>query len=120
MPAPIDAVSASVVKLTTNNAVSTTVHCTAATCDGTLELTKTVTTKIRTGHSNKYRERTTVVNLGQTRFAVLAGESRGFSVHLSATGLKLMRSATGRRYSCELVIRTATGVHAEIVSFLRP
>jgi parallel beta-helix repeat protein len=120
VPAPTSVVTTTAVKLGTGNAVSTTIHCTGATCAGTLELTKTLTTKVRIGHTNKYRVRTTVVNLGQTRYAVSAGDSRGFSVHLNATGMKFMRSATGRRYSCELVIRTATGVHREIVSFLRP
>jgi hypothetical protein len=113
-------VTTTAVKLGTGNAVSTTIHCTGATCAGTLELTKTVSTKVRIGHTNKYRVRTTVVNLGQTRYAVSAGESRGFSVHLNATGMKFMRSASGSRYSCELVIHTSTGVHREIVSFLRP
>ena len=86
MLAPIAAVTTSAVRLTTANAVSTTIHRTGATCAGTLELTKTVTTKVQIGHTRKYRERTTVVNLGQTRYAVSAGESRGFSVHLNATG----------------------------------
>jgi hypothetical protein len=100
--------------------VSTTIHCAGATCSGTLELTKTVITKVPVDHTNTYRQRTTVVNLGATRFTLSAGESRKISVHLTATGLKFMRSATGRHYFCELVIRTSTGVHAEMVSFLRP
>jgi parallel beta-helix repeat protein len=118
--APIAAVTTSAVKPTTGNAVSTTIHCTGATCTGTLELTKTVTTRVQIGHTKKYRERTTVMDLGQTRYAVSAGQSRGFSVHLNATGLKFLRSSTARRYSCELVIRTLTSVHRQIVSFARP
>jgi parallel beta-helix repeat protein len=118
--APIAEVTTSSVRLTASNAIATTVHCTGATCAGTLELTKTVTTRVQIGHTKKYRERTTVLDLGQTRYVVLAGESRGFAVHLNATGLKLMRSATGHRYSCELVIRTLTSVQREMVSFARP
>src|SRR6202034_1462922 len=110
----------SAAKLAAGDALSTVVHCRGGTCSGTLELTKSVTTKVQIGRTGKYRERTTVINLGQTRFVVSAGKSRGFSVRLNATGLKLMRSATGRRYSCELLIRTSTGVHSEVVSFLRP
>jgi len=85
-----------------------------------LELTKTITTKVQIGHTKKYRVRKTVLNLGQTRYAVLAGESRGFAVHLNATALKLVRSATGRRYVCELVMKTSTGTFREIISFVRP
>jgi parallel beta-helix repeat protein len=118
--APIAAVIASSVKLKAGNAVSTTITCKGATCAGTLELTKTISTKVQIGHTKKYRVRKTVLNLGQTRYAVRAGESRGFAVHLNATGLKLMRSATGRRYSCELVMKTSTGTFREIVSFIRP
>jgi len=118
--APAAAVTASSIRLKTGNAVSTIVNCMGATCAGTLELTKTVTTKIQIGHTKKYRVRATVLNLGQTRYAVRAGESRGFAVHLNATGLKLVRTGKSRRYSCELVMKTSTGTFREMISFVRP
>jgi hypothetical protein len=100
--------------------VSTTVHCASATCVGTLELTKTVKTKVQIGHTKKYRTKSTVEDLGKTRYAVAAGAKRAFSVKLNATGMKLVRAAEGRRYSCWLVITSAAGTKREMISFDRP
>jgi parallel beta-helix repeat protein len=118
--APVPVVSTSAIKLKAGSTVSTTVHCTNATCVGTLELTKTVTTRVRIPHTERYRVRTTVVDLGRTRYAVMAGASRGFNVHLNSKGLKLLHSATGRRYSCELVTTSSSGTTRKMISFARP
>jgi hypothetical protein len=83
-------------------------------------LTKTVKTKIQIGHTEKYRTKSTIENLGKTRYAVAAGAKRAFSVQLNATGLKLVRNASGRRYACELVITSAAGTKREMISFNRP
>lgn len=53
--------------LKSGNKVSTTVHCAGATCAGTLELTRTVTTKIEIGHAKTYRTKSTIKDLGETR-----------------------------------------------------
>jgi len=83
-------------------------------------LTKTVTTRVEIGHTKKYRTKSTVEDLGKTRYAVQAGAKRAFSVKVNATGLKIMRAAKGRRYSCELVITSAAGTKREMISFDRP
>jgi hypothetical protein len=118
--APNPSVSTSGATLKAGNKVATTVRCANATCSGTLELTKTVTTKIEIGHTKKYRTKSVVENLGKTRYSVAAGGKRSFSVTVNATGLRLMRAAKGRRYSCELVITSSAGTKREAISFKRP
>jgi parallel beta-helix repeat protein len=118
--APKPAVTISGATLKSGNRVSMTVRCASARCAGTLELTKTVKTKIRIGHTKKYRTKSTVKDLGKTSYSVAAGSKRTFSVRLNATGVKLIRAAKGRRYSCELVITSAAGSKREMISFNRP
>jgi parallel beta-helix repeat protein len=113
-------VTTSGVTLRSGYKVSTTIHCAGTTCAGTLELTKTLKTKTEVGHTNKYRTKSTVEDLGKTRYSVAAGSKRAFSVKLNATGMKLVRAAKGRRYSCELVITSAAGTKREMISFDRP
>jgi hypothetical protein len=96
------------------------VFCTSATCSGTLELTKSVTTKVQIGHTKKYRNKTTVIDLGRLGYTVPAGQSKSFTIHLNATGLKMAKSAKGSRYSCTLVITTSAGTTREGVSFKKP
>jgi parallel beta-helix repeat protein len=115
--APIAAVTTSAVKLKAGNAVAATISCKSATCAGIIELTTTITTKVQIVHGKKYVVRTTARNLGETHYAVLAGESRGFTVHLNAAGVKLLRAASGRHYSFELVVTTSTRTFHKIVSF---
>jgi hypothetical protein len=83
-------------------------------------LTKTLTTKVEIAHTKRYRTKSTVEDLGKTRYAVEAGAKRAFSVKLNATGLKLVRSAKGNRYTCELVITSSAGMKRETISFTRP
>jgi parallel beta-helix repeat protein len=102
------------------NSVSTTVSCTGATCVGALELTKTVTSKVRIGHTKRYRTKKTVENLGLTRYTLLAGQSRSLTVRLNAKGLSMERSIKSGRFSCTFNVTSATGVLRETVSFKRP
>jgi parallel beta-helix repeat protein len=102
------------------NSVSTTVSCTGATCVGTLELTKTVTTKIQIGHTKRYRTKKTIENLGLTRYTIAAAQAQTLTVRLNAKGLKMERSLKSGRFSCTLSVTSATGVLREIVSFKRP
>jgi hypothetical protein len=113
-------VTTSGAKLKSSNKVSTTVHCAIARCAGTLELTKTVTTRIEIGHTERSRTKSTIEDLGKTRYSVAAGAKRAFSLRLNAAGVQLMRTAKGRRYSCELVITSAAGTKREMISFDRP
>ena len=117
-PKPEVTTSAATLKGTTR--VSTTVFCTSATCAGTLELTKTITTKVRIGHTKKYKIKRRVVNLGRTRYAVGPGQSNHFAIRLNATGLKMAKSVKTSRYSCTLVITTSAGKFSEGVSFKKP
>jgi hypothetical protein len=87
---------------------------------GALELTKTVTTKVRIGHTKRYRTKKIVENLGLTRYTLLAGQSRSLTVRLNAKGLGMERSVKSGRFSCTLDVTSATGVLREIVSFKRP
>jgi parallel beta-helix repeat protein len=117
---PKPSVTTSGVTLKSGNKVSTTVHCAVARCSGTLELTKTVKTKIQVGHTKRYRTKSTVEDLGKTHYAVAAGAKRAFSIKLNATGVKLIQTAKGHRYSCQLVITSAAGTKRETISFSWP
>jgi parallel beta-helix repeat protein len=112
-------VTTSGVKLKAGNKVSVTVHCATATCSGTLQLTKTVTTKVEIGSTKKYRTKSTVEILGRTRYSVAAGAKRAFSVKLNANGVKHLRAAKERRYTCELAITSAAGTTRRALSFAR-
>ncbi len=83
-------------------------------------MTKTVTTKVEIGKTKKYRNKTTVVVLGKLAYTVLAGQSKSFTIHLNATGLKMAKSVKGSRYSCTLAISTSAGTTREGVSFKKP
>jgi hypothetical protein len=96
------------------------VFCTGATCAGTLELTKTITTKVRIGKTKKYKNKSTVIDLGRVGYAVPAGQENRFTIRLNATGLKMAKAASGKRYSCTLVITTSAGTTKEGVSFKKP
>jgi hypothetical protein len=113
-------VSTSAATLKGASGVATTVFCTGATCSGTLELEKSVTTKVEIGHTKKYRNKTTVTDLGKLGYTVLAGQSKKFTIKLNATGLKMAKSAKGSRYSCTLAITTSAGTTKEGVSFKKP
>jgi hypothetical protein len=98
----------------------TTVFCTGSTCSGTLELTKSVTTKVEIGKTKKYKNKTTVINLGKLLYAVPAGHSDKFTIRLNATGLKMAKSVKTNRFTCTLVITTSAGTTKESVSFKKP
>ena len=116
---PRPSIAASSAKLRANS-VTTTVSCTGAPCLGTLELTKTVTTKVRIGHTNRYRTKKTIEDLGSKAYTLLAGESHALTVRLNAKGLSMEKSVKTPRFSCTLNIVSATGVSRETVSFKRP
>jgi parallel beta-helix repeat protein len=117
---PIEpAVAASGARLRASS-VSTTVSCTGAPCVGTLELSKTVTTKVQIRHTKRYRTRRTIENLGLTRYSLLVGQSKSLTVRLNAKGLSLERSSASGRLPCTLSVTSATGVLREIVTFRRP
>jgi hypothetical protein len=114
------AVSTSAATLKGASSVVTKVFCTGATCSGTLELTKSVTTRVEIGKTKKYKNKTTIIDLGKLGYTVAAGQSKSFTIHLNATGLKMAKSAKGSRYSCTLAITTSAGTTREGVSFKKP
>ena len=118
--APKPSVSTSAATLKGTTGVSTTVFCAGATCTGTLELTKTVVTKVKIGKTKKYKNKTTVVNLGKARYSVAAGQAHKFTIRLNATGLKMAKAVKGKRYTCTLVITTSAGTTKEGISFKKP
>src|SRR5665213_2465648 len=109
---PRPAIAASRAKLRANS-VTTTVSCTGAPCLGTLELTKTVTTKVRIGHTKRYRTKKTIKDLGSKAYTLLVGESRALTVRLNARGLRMEKRVKTARFSCTLNIVSATGVSRE-------
>jgi hypothetical protein len=119
VPLPVSvvpAIAASGAKLGASS-VSTTVHCSGATCVGKLELTKTVVTKVRIGHTKKYRTKKTVLNLGLTRYTLRAGQSKSLTVRLNAKGLAMVRAIKSGRFSCTLAVSSGTSVVHKAVSF---
>jgi hypothetical protein len=115
----VPAIAASGARLRATS-VSTTVTCSGATCVGTLELTKTVVTKVRIGHTKRFRTKRTVLDLGLTRYTLLAGQSKSLTVRLNAKGLTMARSIKSGRFSCTLNVTSAVSAFHEIVSFKKP
>jgi hypothetical protein len=110
----------SVATLGWRNKIVTTVHCADAKCSGTLKPTKTISTKVEIGHSNRYVIRKTVVVLGKTRYTVAMGSKRRFTIQLNAAGVKLLHAAIGRRLTCELTVTSAAGAKHESISLRIP
>jgi hypothetical protein len=110
----------SVATLGWRNKIVTTVHCADAKCSGTLEPTKTISTKVEIGHSNRYVIRKTVVVLGKTSYTVAMGSKRRFSIQLNAAGVKFLHAAIGRRLTCELTMTSAAGAKHESISLRIP
>jgi hypothetical protein len=116
VPPVFPAIAASGARLRTKS-VSTTVRCSGATCVGTLKLTKTVVTKVRIGHTKKFRTKKTILNLGLTHYTLLAGQSRSLTVRLNGKGLNMVRGIKSGRFSCTLTVTSPVNAFHEIVSF---
>jgi len=112
---PKPTIDVSVATLGSRNNIVTMVSCAGGRCSGTLEPTKTVTTKVDIGHSKSYTVRTTVEVLGKIRYAMAEGSQRRFSIQLNAAGVKLLQAANARRLICELTVTSAFGVKRESV-----
>ncbi|MGC1238338.1 MAG: right-handed parallel beta-helix repeat-containing protein [Acidimicrobiales bacterium] len=103
---PKPSISVLGVTLTAGDKVRTTLHCALARCVGKVEITKSVKSK--------------VVVIGIARYAQATGTQRQLSIHLNATGVKLLNSTNGRRFTCTLTLTSAGETKREIVSLYIP
>jgi hypothetical protein len=106
--------------LGSGNKVTTTVYCANAKCLGTIELTKTITTRVEVGDSRKYVVHRTIVVLGKISYSLAVGSQRQFSIRLNTQGVKLLRANEGRRLTCVMAVTSAAGVKRENVSLKPP
>ncbi len=93
------------------------VHCIRARCAGILQLTKKIRVKVEIGHSGKFHFVTEVLLLGKTGYATGAGSAKSISIVLKGTGLKLVRSLIGHKFTAVLTFTSAGGTRHENVSF---
>jgi hypothetical protein len=106
--------------LRSDSRVVTTVRCANAHCGGTVQLTKTVTTRVEIGNSKKYRLVTTKVIIGRASYSLAVGSQAPLLIQLNATGIKLLRKNGSRAFTCELTVTSAAGAKHKMVSLHLP